>query len=144
MRPTRLYLKWLGILVVIVAAAYFLAWNLLFRASFVPAQSAPGLSIPASFPKNIPAPAPTDYVAAQTGFQYLVSYTNHGFAPHSLSVKRGETIRFTNNSAATLQLSLPGSPTESLAHAGYFEHTFDTAGTFNYSDGANVGTVTVK
>ena len=94
------------------------------------------------FLQGTPAPTPQDYVAAQKGFQYLVSYTDQGFAPPTLSVKKGETVRFTNNSDAPLQLSLTG--TSLLAHSEYLEYTFTESGAFNYSDGTHKGIINVE
>ncbi len=37
-----------------------------------------------------------------TGFQYLVSYTDNGFEPSDITIRKGETIRFTNNSSHKL------------------------------------------
>ena len=77
------------------------------------------------FSKDIPAPTPKDYVTAQHGFQYLVSYTDSGFVPSTISVNKGETIRFTNNASGTLRISLAGS----LARGAYLEYTFTKSGT---------------
>jgi plastocyanin len=35
-------------------------------------------------------------------FQYIVSYTDTGFEPRTITVKKGETIRFVNNSSQPL------------------------------------------
>jgi len=40
-----------------------------------------------------------DKLAASSGFQHLVSYTDTGFEPDTLTVEDGETVRFTNNSS---------------------------------------------
>ena len=135
--PTRTLLILLAILIIAVGLAYAL------MSIFVAPAAAPQPTM-ATFPKDAPAPTTADHVTAQHGFQYLVSYTNTGFAPKTLSVKKGETVRFTNNSAGTLQLSLTGAPQTSVAHAAYFEYTFSEVGTFTYSDGTRSGTVTVK
>ena len=102
-----------------------------------------GAQLPAAFPADAPAPRAQDYVVAQKGFQYLVSYTGGRFVPQALSVMKGETVRFTNNSDSTLRLTLFGATIASLAHAEYFEYAFTETGTFSYGDGSNTGTVTV-
>ena len=136
--PTRTLLILLAVVLVIVGFVY--AITVLMQGPQRPTV-APLASV--SFPAGTPAPTAADYVAAQKGFQYLVSYTSTGFAPTTLSVKKGETIRFTNNSNSTLRLSLPGAAP--LAHGAYFEYTFDKADTLTVADGgANTIQVTVK
>ena len=140
--PTHRYLLWLGLLAVLVAI--LLAAGLSLSSALLrPAPAAPALA-PVGFPADAPAPTPQDYVTAQKGFQYLVSYTESGFAPVALSVKKGETIRFTNNSGNPLRLSLENAQVTSLNHAEYYEYTFANAGTFAYSDSTNVITITVE
>lgn len=132
--PTHRYALWLGI-ILILAGALFLFNGINSRS--------PQASAPPGFPENAPAPRPADYVAAQKGFQYLVSYGSNGFLPQALSVIQGETVRFTNNSDSTLNLTLFGTDTASLKRAEYFEYTFSEAGTFSFGDGAYTGIVTV-
>lgn len=133
--PTHRYFLWLALLVIALAVLGFVfGFGLL--------SSAPvSTSAPVGFPAEAPAPTPQDFISAQKGFQYLVSYNGNGFAPKTLSVTKGETVRFTNNSDTTLRLSLPGAP--SLGRAQYFEYTFTEAGTFTVSDGGNVIAITV-
>ncbi len=138
--PTHRYFLWLALL-----AAVCLVLAYIFRLSFLAQPATPAaadLSEMVTFPADAPAPTPQDYVTAQQGFQYLVSYTENGFVPTTLSVQRGETVRFTNNSDTVLQLSLSGEHT--LDHAGYFEYTFTKSGTFTFSGGTTEGTITVQ
>ena len=139
MHPTHRYFLWLALLVVALALLGFVFGFGLLSPS--PAENTPA---PAGFPAEAPPPQPQDYVAAQKGFQYLVSYTATGFAPAALDADVGETVRFTNNSDGTLRLSLSGEQTASLERAAYFEYTFYKAGTFVFSDGTNTSVVTVK
>lgn len=104
-------------------------------------------------------------LAKSNGFQYLISYTDNGFEPIALDVKKGETVRFTNNSQGGLWVAsqaLPGAtvyPGQSdcgasvldtcmvLKRGDFWEFTFDAAGTWSYknnSDSAKTGTVTVR
>jgi plastocyanin len=46
------------------------------------------------------------------GFQHLVSYTDGGFEPAHLTMKRGEVVRFTNNSSNDLWIAADGSNVE--------------------------------
>lgn len=94
----------------------------------------------ANFPPEAPAPTAKDYVTAQHGFQYLVQYTDTGFHPSALSVKKGETVRFTNITDSTLALD---SDDVSLSPHTYYEKTFATAGTFPMISGIERCTVTV-
>ena len=97
-----------------------------FGMNFIARQQPVVASDPAT---DVPALKSSDYVSAQKGFQYLISYTDQGFTPKTLLVKKGETVRFTNNSDAPLQLSLTG--TSLLAHGEYLEYTFVQSATIN-------------
>jgi len=135
---TRRYLLWLGLIFVLVAGAFAL------RLSF---PTSAQLTTPtyAAFPKDAPAPTDADFVTAQKGFQYLVSYTSEEFAPKTLSVKQGETVRFTNNSNSVLPLSVSIAEPVSLNHGEYFEYTFNTTGIFTYTGVSGyTGEVTVE
>lgn len=134
--PTRTLLILLAGLLAAAALTY------LFGINYVSLQHPP--PTPAVFPADAPTPRPQDYVAAQKGFQYLVSYINSGFTPTTLVVNKGETVRFTNNTSAPLQLTLAGAQPPVLDRGEYFEYTFTGSGTFNYSDGSGTGSVTVQ
>jgi len=137
--PTHRYLLWLGFLAAVVFVALIMGWS--YVSFFTPQLASPTV---AEFPQDAPAPTPQDYVQAQKGFQYLVSYTEQGFAPAALSVKQGETVRFTNNSDGLLRLLFENAQITSLNHGEYYEYTFANAGTFAYSDSTSEMTVTVK
>jgi plastocyanin len=59
-----------------------------------------------------PIPAMTEEMqaklAASKGFSALVSYTQNGFEPRTVTIARGEAVRFTNNSAGDLWVSAGG------------------------------------
>ena len=100
------------------------------------------------------------------GFEVLVSYTDNGFEPATTSIKKGETIRFTNNSSGTLLwvaarggsgAVYPGSGTDcgqsafdtcnSIGRGEFWEFTFDIAGMWGYRnnrDTSKTGVVEVK
>jgi len=137
--PTYRYLLWLGIL--ILAVLVFFVVRIVFPAAS-PAMSTQATVESLVIP-NAPMPADTDHVAAQKGFQYLVSYTDTGFSPGELSVKKGETVRFTNNASASIRLMMASESPQVIARGAYVEYTADTAGSFSYSDGTIVGTLTV-
>ncbi|OGG57501.1 hypothetical protein A2853_04035 [Candidatus Kaiserbacteria bacterium RIFCSPHIGHO2_01_FULL_55_17] len=142
------YLWWLGGLLVLALIAYMLQM-------LMPLAQRSGA--PPGFPSSAPTPRPADYVEAQGGFQYLVSYTDTGFEPTVLTVKRGETVRFTNNSSVPLMVAQAGTSAETpcapellkscrtLGHGEYWEYTFTSAGTVDFRNSADsgVGTITV-
>src|SRR3989344_7991115 len=99
--PTSRYFIWLAALILLVGFIYAL-WLFFPSSAEQPATPA---SV-ASFPADAPVPTPADYVTAQKGFQYLVSYSDDGFIPSVLTVKKGETHRFTNNSSVSAMLSV--------------------------------------
>jgi plastocyanin len=138
---THRYFLWLVLLVLLIGFIYA---GLALTNATAPRSTPITQSPSATFPASAPAPTPQDYVTAQKGFQYLVSYTDNGFAPKTLSVKKGETVRFTNNASSTLQLSLTGVSPQTLTRRQYFEYTFAITGTATYSDGTRIGTVTIK
>jgi len=112
------------------------------------------------------APAP-----AQTSA--LVTYTDAGFSPKTLSVKVGETVRFVNNSTHAMWVASDNHPTHTeydgtntmqhcssgAATGGTFDEckgvdpntvysfTFTKAGTFEYHNhmrASDTGSITVK
>lgn len=78
------------------------------------------------------------------GFQMVVSYTDSGFEPAQISITKGDTIRFTNNSSGKLWVAASGntlypsagkecgsSALDSCAPfdpMDFWEFTFDAAG----------------
>jgi len=106
---------------------------------------------------------PTPEVVAQLqkshGFQYLISITDDGFQPAVQTIKKGETIRWTNNSSHQVSINGTGNPTPAdctdvmfdtctpLIHNAFYEHTFTTTGTVHYSDMLNAqhtGTIQIN
>ena len=94
---------------------------------------------------------------ASKGFQVLVMYTGEGFSPATSTIKKGQTVRFTNNSttnvwvAEVTDLNTPSHPNttncdvpfnscEALRPTEFKEFTFPAAGTFYYID--NLSTTT--
>ena len=102
------------------------------------------------------------------GFQALVSYTDRGFEPNSVTINKGEAIRFTNNSSqdllwvasvatGTISGSIYPSGKEPCGQSAFdscatlkphefWEFTFDVVGTWSYTDNLHkdrTGTVRV-
>lgn len=99
------------------------------------------------------------------GFQHLVSYTDGGFEPAHLTMKRGEVVRFTNNSSNDLWIAPDGSNVQIYPKSGsacgssaldscepftpqdFWEFSFDVAGAWhvvNNLDKAKGASVTVE
>lgn len=114
---------------------------------------------PRATPPNYVPPVPqltADRTVAGIGsktFAALVSYTNNGFEPASLTVHKGDTVRFTNNSTGPMKLQAKDIPpvvvvtTNSSSCAGdtfgtctelspgeYWEYTFSVSGDWSYQD----------
>ena len=103
-----------------------------------------------------------DKLAESRGFQALVSYTDNGFEPASISIKAGETVRFTNNSSHDVWITTSGglypaarngcgpSALDScapFAPQDFWEFTFDAAGEWGYvnaTDKTKTGVVHVQ
>lgn len=125
--PTHRYVLWLFLLLVAFGTISALVW-------FV--------SAPQEGPVRTPPPAPllteerTVEAIGTTGFSALASYTDQGFEPRSVTVQNGETIRFTNNSAKPMNLSLSGASDvpQNLPPGEYWEYTFSTSGTFSVTE----------
>ena len=128
----------------------------------VSATSTAAVSQPPPF-----TPAIKAQLAASHGFQYLVSYTGKGFEPMSVTVKKGDTVRFTNNSNEDLWIASAGTPggsvypagvgnecgqsafdsCRSMKHGEFWEFTFTEVGTWGYKNNADTkmaGVVMVK
>ncbi len=88
-----------------------------------------------------------------SGFQGFISYTDRGFEPTSVSIKKGQTVRFTNNSNTGMWISsivtdasapYPGTGNDcgnsafdscrTLNPGEFFEFTFDTVGTWGFNN----------
>jgi len=158
----------IGAFTLVVALAIALAVAF-FSQSTPPSTPAPAPATTTASPTSGEAPALSPEAAAafakSHGFQYLVSYTDRGFEPPALSVKKGETVRFSNNSKDDLWIAATdqagalypnvangcGSSAldtcKALKGGDFWEFTFDVSGTWSYknnSDTSKTGTVTVQ
>ena len=91
----------------------------------------------------------TQALAETNGFQALVSYTDTGFEPQMITVKQGETIRFTNNSSNQMHIVVNADTVTEyqLNPQQYAEVTFKKAGLYQYNaapDTSKGGTIVVK
>jgi plastocyanin len=155
--------KQLGLLLIVVVViavilTIFGAW---------PSQQENSIQGPST--TTLPAPTPPSAAVLQQlanspAFQYLVSYTGNGFMPNSLSVKKGQVVRFTNNSSTDLWIAsigtdsndiYPGTSScggstfdscQSIGPGGFWEFTFDQSGTWSFQnnlDKTKTGTITI-
>lgn len=95
-------------------------------------------------------------LAKSTGFQHLVSYTDHGFEPPVLDIKKGDVVRFTNNASRDLWIAsavaesgrlYPSGTQESCGQSAFdscvsmklyefWEFRFDAVGDWSYVNNA--------
>jgi plastocyanin len=93
------------------------------------------------------APAGTSAAAPATG-DGAVAIANFAFDPADVSVAAGTTVTWTNDdgTAHRVKANDDSFDSEDLAQGDTFEHTFDTAGTFDYICAIHpsmTGTITV-
>lgn len=156
---TRKYIVWLLLIVLASGALYLVSYQK--GGSYAPSD--------ASAPQQIiERPPYTEEIAAQLaaskGFNHLVSYTEAGFEPQTITVRAGETVRFTNNSlgsmwvaAATEMGSIYPAPgvcgqsafdiCKEVGPGMFYEFTFEKKGTWGYhdlSEPAKTGAVVVE
>lgn len=134
--------------IIIVLGAFMLLLETLGRA--------PTSVTEQTIPSDTYIPPYTDEVAAQlaasNGFQQLVSFTDNGFEPVSVQIKKGETIRFTNNSSGPMWVAArgvepariyPGSGEcgqsafdmcKSIGRGEFWEFTFDAKGEWGFQN----------
>lgn len=130
-------------------------------ASLAPSQPA----LPAVQPTEMPTITPEEeaQLAQNPTFQELISYTDRGFEPSTLTAKAGDTVRFTNNSSHPLWVAASGlhlypgvqngcgsSALDScgpLQPGHFWQFTFTASGTWSYQNNLNsidTGVVHVK
>jgi plastocyanin len=137
------YVWILIILFVLAIIAVLLSMN-------VPRANTSSQLAPIGFPEYAPLPRAQDAVAVQQGFSALVSFTDNRFEPSTLTIQKGETVRFSNNANTDLRLTSSDSGLFALPASvmprGYVELTFTEAGTFEYADASSgsSGTVVVE
>jgi plastocyanin len=130
----------LALAIIVILALWFV--------SPAPPSAAPATSATPARPPFTPA------VQAQLqkskGFAVLISYTDQGFTPAQASIKKGQGVRFTNNSHGELWVAAQGSadhpiypgtgdcgasPLDSciaLKPGEFWEFTFDRSGTWTF------------
>jgi len=111
-----------------------------------------------------PSPQVLHELEQSPTFQYVVSYTDQGFQPSTLTVKKGATVRFSNNSSNNLWIAsfgtashqiYPGTSVcggssfdscESLSRGDFWQFTFNETGVWEFKNNAvnSVGTIVVQ
>ncbi|OGG56666.1 hypothetical protein A3D71_03450 [Candidatus Kaiserbacteria bacterium RIFCSPHIGHO2_02_FULL_55_20] len=152
MSPQKLAIAVLAF-IILASSVYFLANT---KSPAPTAADAPNAALDTG---NIPplTDRMKSVLAKSHGFAALVSYTDRGFEPDTVTIKKGEAIRFTNNSSQNLLWvasvatgTAPGSiyPTGQQEPCGqsafdscatlepheFWEFTFDVAGAWSYAD----------
>ncbi len=84
---------------------------------------------------------------AEQAANHLVSIKNFAFAPRTVNAKAGETIKWTNEDAASHTVKWDGTESPELFEGDSWSYTFDEPGTYDYICGIHPsmkGTIIVK
>lgn len=117
-------------------------------------------------PRSAPPPPPPEVVvqlAKSKGFSALISYTDRGFEPGTVTIKRDEAVRFTNNSSGSMWVAATGGAgaypgtsacggssfdtCKALSRGEFWEFTFEKKGVWRYKNVSNaddVGIIVVE
>jgi len=149
MSPVKKTFGVLGALVILAFFAYALSgFQVPAPHGNVPVTSG-GIILPPPFTGAVKA-----QLAASHGFQVLVSYTGRGFEPAIAKIKKGQTVRFTNNTVNDLWVASAGTAGGNVYPAGsgnecgqsafdscaviapgaFWEFTFTQQGTWGYQN----------
>jgi plastocyanin len=162
MTETKKLLGGICILLILALCAYTLSRMQPSVSHTTSSGTSTGILLPPPLTAEVKA-----QLAASKGFQVLVSYTNRGFEPSTATIKKGDTIRFTNNSGGDLWVASAGTSGGKVYPAGsgnecgqsafdscraikegeFWEFTFTTTGTWGYQNNRDrkmTGTVRVK
>ncbi len=134
------------IIAIVIAAVVLVGGYFLLRGTYQPAPSVPQTSNQQTVPQSAvsepatqqpvsqpttPAPAPAPAVAPTT---YNLSIQGFAFSQKSFSIKKGDTVVWTNQDSAphTVTGDNGGPASGTLNKGGTYSFTFNSAGTFNY------------
>lgn len=145
--------KWLVGLVVL-AAGVGVGWYILQGAAGTPAT--PGSGVEQTV---VPTGEPVGGEATGNGGaveQMTVTYTDSGFVPNSVTVKKGTTVKFINESSGEMWVASALHPThqllpgfdqlKSVSKGGTYGYVFEKVGTWKYHNhvaAADTGVVVV-
>lgn len=143
--------KWLIGLVVLVAGVV-VGWYVLRGIGNVPTQQAPAPADNGAAKTDVGTPQQAaSGEAQQKGVkeQTTVTYADSGFTPNSVTVKKGTTVTFVNESTGNMWVASAVHPThqllpgfdqlKSVANGGTYEYTFDKVGTWKYHNHVSAG-----
>ncbi len=141
-------LKYLGfvVLVVVLAVGYFFLTMFTAKQETVAPEQTIGEAIRTGTLSRPPVSASTTIKALEksSGFQVLISYADRGFEPKEVSIKPGDTVRFTNNSSGKLQVAFSGDALgEVIAPQQFWEATFSEKGERKYTNKLNASLIGV-
>jgi plastocyanin len=94
--------------------------------ALVGCSSTPAATTPAA---TTPAPA----AGGSSAGAKTVSISNFAFDPADLTVKVGDSVTWTNSDSAPHTIAFADFASEQLAQGATYSHTFDKAGTFDYT-----------
>lgn len=153
----------IGILIaVLVVLAWFLVYNNSAVAPVSPesagttvatttvttvttATTAPTTPVPVHAKATAKSTAPSAPLMTKSG-AYIVSYTNAGFIPAMITIKRGKSVHFVNNSSKamsimdvdqTSQLYRQLNQEQSVGRGGYYDFSFVNGGIWTYTNRNN-------
>ncbi len=113
------------------------------------------VSIPTAPPASTPTPTPTRPAVAPT--VKIITYTDNGFSPATLTIKAGDNVLFKNNSPKDFWPASAPHPTHTnypefdakrgIASGATYSFTFTRIGSWKYHNHLNpasIGTITVQ
>lgn len=86
-----------------------------------------------SVPRAAPAPTATQPAAAPQDSTNAINIENFSFNPNAITVKKGDSVTWTNNDAAPHTIKSATFNSVVLNKGQSFSFTFNDTGTFNYS-----------
>lgn len=102
-------------------------------------------------------PPTTNAVVPLAKADYTVKYQSAGFNPQTITVRRGQSVRFLNESSGTMFVAAARSPNSndltefnqgrSVGKGGYYDFTFNIKGVFvyyNQNDRTKTGVIVVE
>lgn len=147
----------IGILVIVIAvwAGFFFGKKAAVAPSAPESSVTPGVATTTVVKTGVRTSTATMPVLTKTG-AYLVSYTGYGFTPTKLTIKRGKSVHFVNNSSKAMSLTAVDQMSQiyrelnqeqSVGRGGFYDFTFLTPGTWEYmnrNSQTNRGTIIVE
>lgn len=119
----------IGIVVAVVAVAGGIYWFMQNNTSM------PATPAPTAAPAANPTPTPiTNQSTPQTPMTHNATIQNFAFSPSSITVKKGDTVTWTNNDSTdhTVTGNNGGPASATIGAGGTYSFKFDSVGTFPY------------